>query len=486
MKIIKSTGINRSENRLAKMGDRIFLNLWSYPNPIYKDKTPKELADLFVVCGNHVLIFSDKDISFSRDKEIITSWKRWEKKAILESIQQLYKAEHRVINTPDRIFLDAKYQTPFPLDIPDKQEIKIHLICIANGAQKTCQDFFRGGTGSLMYSGKKIYDEKEDMCKGLNLSEEELIYEHNMYNLFTITDYFPNKSFVHIFNDNSFPFILEKLDTLSDFVAYLTKKEELLRRFPQFIYSGEEDLLFDYIKNYDETKREHTFSALKNTYGADYFVHLEENWDDILNSRSYKAKIDADKNSYWWDNFISTNAQDVLDDKVKKDSFPDRGKHEGAIRYMALESRLGRRIIVDILFSAFDKYPMFDNIAYRTLWFSVTTPKLLYVLVQVPNMFNETYEKYRKSRLEYLKKIAFCAKAKCVIENKEVNKIVGIAMEPPKLNLHHSSSEFILLECNEWSEEEQIYYEKVRQQENIFMTPFSKGKHITIKEFPDE
>ncbi|HDL8215821.1 TPA: hypothetical protein PXQ72_000351, partial [Yersinia enterocolitica] len=69
-KIIKQDGFNESERYLANLCEKTFLSLWSYPN-VYTNEGKKsangdgkELCDLLVVFGNHVIIFSDKDISF--------------------------------------------------------------------------------------------------------------------------------------------------------------------------------------------------------------------------------------------------------------------------------------------------------------------------------------------------------------------------------------------------------------------------------------
>lgn len=90
MRINKSAGLNESEHRLVKLGEKVFMGLWSYPNPKIKTSsgTP-ELCDLLVVCGNNVLVFSDKDIKFNEDKDLLVAWRRWERKAILKSINQL-------------------------------------------------------------------------------------------------------------------------------------------------------------------------------------------------------------------------------------------------------------------------------------------------------------------------------------------------------------------------------------------------------------
>jgi hypothetical protein len=66
--IIRSQGATPSERYLAKIADRSFLNLWSYPNTFIDKRSGgkgdgKELCDLLVVSGDHVLIFSDKTVA---------------------------------------------------------------------------------------------------------------------------------------------------------------------------------------------------------------------------------------------------------------------------------------------------------------------------------------------------------------------------------------------------------------------------------------
>jgi hypothetical protein len=63
--IYRSKGSTASERLLADLGEQAFLNLWSYPNLFYDKKQGgmgdgKELCDMLVVCGDDVIIFSDK------------------------------------------------------------------------------------------------------------------------------------------------------------------------------------------------------------------------------------------------------------------------------------------------------------------------------------------------------------------------------------------------------------------------------------------
>jgi hypothetical protein len=75
-----------------------FLNLWSYPNTFIDKKTGgkgdgKELCDLLVVCGEHVIIFSDKTVEWKNDVDVHLAWKRWYRRAIANSVDQIRGAE---------------------------------------------------------------------------------------------------------------------------------------------------------------------------------------------------------------------------------------------------------------------------------------------------------------------------------------------------------------------------------------------------------
>jgi hypothetical protein len=54
MEIKKSPGQTRTEQYLAQLCDRTFLNLWAYPNPFKADG--KELCDLLAVFEKNVFL----------------------------------------------------------------------------------------------------------------------------------------------------------------------------------------------------------------------------------------------------------------------------------------------------------------------------------------------------------------------------------------------------------------------------------------------
>ncbi|MHC5895702.1 hypothetical protein [Nostoc sp.] len=66
-------------------------------------------------------------------------------------------------------------------------------------------------------------------------------------------------------------------------------------------------------------------------------------WDEIINKPEYKAKEEADRNSYMWDKLIENISEDVLNNNLEFG--PDLNQSELALRAMARETRFVRRIL---------------------------------------------------------------------------------------------------------------------------------------------
>src|ERR1035441_107367 len=108
--ILKSVAQTESERYLGDLCARTFLSLWSYPS-VHRDqmgpgKEGKEVCDLLVVCGRHVIIFSDKHCRFDENGGIERSWSRWFRKTVKRSADQVWGAERWIRNFPERLFLD--------------------------------------------------------------------------------------------------------------------------------------------------------------------------------------------------------------------------------------------------------------------------------------------------------------------------------------------------------------------------------------------
>lgn len=184
MLINKSKGITPTERFLANLAEKTFLNLWSYPNVFKEQKGGKELSDLLVVFNNHIIIFSDKSIEFKNKNGINEDWKKWAKKAILESSNQIFGAERWIKRFPDRIYLDAKGEEKFPFLLPKNEDMIIHRIVLAS------------------FSGNEL---KEHIGNsGAFTINPSIIGEENHLNTpFTVGQINEEKGFVHIMNETS-------------------------------------------------------------------------------------------------------------------------------------------------------------------------------------------------------------------------------------------------------------------------------------------
>ena len=131
-RIHTSTKTERYLNALAR---RSFLSLWSYPSP-YRDQGVNdrgegaEVCDLLVVFENHVIVFSDKDCEFPDLVDTELAWRRWYKRAMLKSAQQVWGAERWIRSNPKRVFLDRACKRALPIDPPDPKELVVHRIVV--------------------------------------------------------------------------------------------------------------------------------------------------------------------------------------------------------------------------------------------------------------------------------------------------------------------------------------------------------------------
>lgn len=113
---------NTSEEHLHALARHAFLHLWSYPNLYHREATEnprhvgKELCDLLVVFGSHVIIFSDKHCQLDPAHEPSLSWKRWYKRAILKSALQVTGAERWLARNDTPMFLDPACRIRSPFD----------------------------------------------------------------------------------------------------------------------------------------------------------------------------------------------------------------------------------------------------------------------------------------------------------------------------------------------------------------------------------
>lgn len=205
--IKRGIGLSPTEKNLTVFANKIFLNLWTYPNLFKSDG--KELCDLLVVCGDDVLIFSDKNIGWSKGNDFGLSWSRWYRRAVEESAAQINGAARYLREHPDQLFLDTACNENFPLALPPPDRRRLHHIAVALGASEACAGHYREAAG---------YFPIDPDLKGkshIDTAAEGFVP-------FAIGDVQPDGGFIHVLNEPALGLLASELDTVTDFTRYLT------------------------------------------------------------------------------------------------------------------------------------------------------------------------------------------------------------------------------------------------------------------------
>lgn len=256
----------KSEIYLAALAKNSFLSLWSFPFAFTDEgrKTPaqtgKELADLLVVFGDQVIIFSDKHCEYPSHADELISWGRWYRKAIEKSVKQLVGAERWIREHPRRLYLDAKCQRPFPPLFANIAAPAIHLVAVTRGSSVACFKHF-GNSSSATYI--------------LNSSLSGGDHLKNPFQIGRLND---AGSWVHVFDETSLDFVMSELDTVSDFVRYLNERARFLSS-KKVIVPEEEDLLALYYANTNLAG--HCLPDHSNV-DADGVIYDEGGWVNLL------------------------------------------------------------------------------------------------------------------------------------------------------------------------------------------------------------
>lgn len=459
----KLNGVTPSERYLGKLCRRSFLSLWSYSN-LYTDEgqkngkgTGQELCDLLVIFENDIILFSDKYCEFNTSNPVDVSWRRWLKKAIFKSARQLHGAESWLRNHPNRIYLDKYCSKIFPFTIPDKSSMRVHRVAVAHGTHDACKAHFGGKSlGSLIID------------TGITGAEHYKLPFH-------IGNIDPSKNYIHIFDDLTLDAVILELDTISDFISYLVKREAFLNQEnKEIIATGEEQLLAIYLTKLND-KGEHDFVLPDGNFDSICFD--ESFWEGMVKNPQYVAKKSADEISYVWDklveHFISYGDEHTSSDPQEKNF----NAQEKALRIMAAEPRLRRRQLGYALIHLMETTP--SGKGMTRLMVSNDYHQVAYVFLIQPLLEGKTYQDYREYRKGLL--LAYCKVAKLKANSSEF--IVGIATEPK--GSKGASEDLIVLETSLWTDEMQKEAESLQKDLSLFLDQNIKRTEGRYKEYPD-
>jgi len=396
---------NKAEEFVFNVCKNTFLSLWSIANPLGKDS--KELCDILVVCEPHIIIFSVKEIKVSDSGDVTTDWKRWNRRAIEESSKQIYGAE-RWLRTSAHVIQKDGTQG---LSLPKGEDQIIHRVAVALGGENKVP---------IIYG---------DFGKG----------------------------FIHVFDEISFSIVLQELDTISDFIKYLSGKENLYETGVKTPFlAGEENLLALYLH-----------SGKKFPSNVDTIVIDGDIWNSFINKPEYKRKKEQDKISYAWDRLIDDIGQHVARGNLAFSNTPDNG--ELILRIMAREDRFSRRIIGKS-FVEFIHLSSQNKIRARML---PSPSGMLYVFLAIPHIIE------RKYRIAQLGARCFIARGL----NHQIKTVIGIATEQYKPGIGHSFDLYYLHKPN-WTEKDQAEMESIQKESGFFLNMARTEAHED--EYPQE
>jgi hypothetical protein len=443
-------GINESERLLMRLCRKSFLSLWAHANlhtaqDMREGKgSAKEFADVLVVFGDDVIIFSDKHIAFQEDKDLKIAWPRWFKRAVTESAKQLHGAMSWLRRHPDRVFLDAACKRPLPVALPTSDRARYHLVAVTRGSRPTCLRAFPDGLGTLQ----------------INSSIEGRAHEQAA---FTIGILDRSKHFVHVLDEFSLEVVMDEVDTITDFVQYLVAREAFLSDASMTVVAtGEEQLMAVYISQGDDS--EHDF--LPDGIGPekpDLVMYDDSHYSGLRKRPEYVEKKLQDERSRAWDKLLERLIQLGDPRLVHKEVNQPNHETEQGLRLMAAEPRFRRHLLTEALVEMLAAAVNEPKKRRARLFTTHQQPDLVYIFLVTPKLQTETDDEYRKARVAML--YLYCRSAK--LKFPKANTFIGLGLDHPAKDYDMSSEDVIVFTCDEYTPEQRAEVEKVRDEFGI-------------------
>jgi hypothetical protein len=453
MTIRKSAGVTPTERLLASLCERSFLALWSYPSP-YKDDG-KELCDLLAVFEDRAFVFFDREARHLDDPDLdpAVAWERWRRNAVERQIATARGAE-RYLRSGRPIFLDARCTVPFPLNLP-LDRLRIHRIVVAHGAAEACKAA-----------------SPENVSGSLAIS----------YGQGPLTSPFPFQVHlerdepIHLLDSNTLPIVLEELDTVSDFAAFLDAKEEAIRNLDLVLYCGEEDLIAHYFSNFQPARQRYEIRPSDQLVNA---LWVEEGaWHRFIERPEYHARKAADAPSYFWDTLVQKTAGNALNGTLISNHDALRGR--SPLHEMAKEPRLSRRALAERILDASNSFPdLPGRVSRKVTYVPSFYPRKGYVFLQLRDREAADYNVYRERRRAALQIACGALKNRMP----ELTTIVGIAVEPPRFH-ERISEDFLLLDCTDWPDEARRRFDTLNEGFKFFATENLQVGQLRVQMFP--
>ena len=284
---------------------------------------------------------------------------------------------------------------------------------------------------------------------------------------------------------------MSELDTLIDFTEYLTRRERIIRSGRLMPVAAEEDMLAYYMTS-DGSNETHDF--VKPGGGewrnGEHLLISEGTFAGLAKHPSYKAKKKADEISYAWDRLIDQFSNNILAGTSVHvfGEDPNAAEAEQALRTLALEPRVQRRLLGESLIHAMRRA---EELAQdRFVRVALPGPhsadrKVAYVLLILAYPKIELkggYEQYRKVRTNMLH--AYCLFT--LSENRQLERAIGLGFDAsPKVTGRKGGSEDMLaLEVPEWTPGIEAQVKELREKFDVMDPKRVVKSAVSTDEYP--
>jgi len=298
-----------------------FMQYWCYPSPKDESGDKKEICDLLIIFGNSLIIISVKNYEFKEN------YTRYFRRTIEKAVKQIYGAERKLLRSTNDVFIKH----------PNKELEKF--------PKENIENVFR---------------------VIVNLGEGVKFYPFNRET--------KDEKFITLFDKEAFQTIVKELDTIPDFIEYLSKREEVFIDKDVTILPGEEEdfspetSLQFFNHTGDNLKSNEKIRVVLSGTEHDLLAHYLENkknfpeelssgksdiivlqndgrWNDFVKSKRVLKKKELDEKSYF------------IDELVKHEILiaPGQGSEELAKELLSFD-RFNRRMISNNFFEFYETY----------------------------------------------------------------------------------------------------------------------------------
>jgi hypothetical protein len=281
------------------------------------------LCDLLVICGDYVIIFSDKNIAFQFHNDEQVAWRRWYGKAVAKSAQQLNGAVRHLIEIRKPIYKDRLCTVPIGIPIPSPESARVYRVAVVSISKEVSDAI--PPKPFIAIDGGVIGD--QHVADGANP--------------FRLGDVSPDSEVVHVIDVAGLWAVLSTLDTITDFARYLDARRAFIRGQAHNSAANEWCMLTRYLFSFTEAGDPLPLDAANPGY-----TRLSNGeWQAASTKTALSARKEENRDSYHWDRLVNRQAEMIERQSFEFSTYSSVQEAERVLRHMALETRLDRRTL---------------------------------------------------------------------------------------------------------------------------------------------